>query len=53
MKVWSWIVLILLMSPAFAADFEVTALSYDAKILKEKFNSGAHKSRLVMILSPT
>jgi len=52
-KVWSCIVLILLMLPASAAELEITALSFDAKILKEKFNSGAHRSRLVMILSPT
>jgi hypothetical protein len=55
-KVWVWVALIFviaLMAPAHAADAEITALSFDAKLLKEKFNSRAHQSRLVMILSPT
>lgn len=52
-KVWIALALFLLVLPAQAADAELTALSFDAKALKEKFNSTAHQSRLIMILSPT
>jgi hypothetical protein len=52
-KVRIWVALLLLILPVYAADFEVTALSFDAREFLEAFNSGAPKSRLVVILSPT
>jgi hypothetical protein len=52
-KVWVWIAWIFLIASASAADVDITPLSFDAKSLKEKFNSRAHQSRLVIILSPT
>jgi hypothetical protein len=53
-KVWVALIFVIsLMASASAADAEVTALSFDAKLFKEKFNSRAHQSRLIMILSPT